>query len=120
MPRTSIRGHSSRVLHSVASAMAAGQCSCRNRAVFVYGSLMEPAVCTVLLGRMPTSRPALLHGYMRCRVVDKAYPAAIPHGGGVIEGLLLDGLSERDQKVRHRCRQPRYRGSSLGTAVPGQ
>jgi gamma-glutamylcyclotransferase (GGCT)/AIG2-like uncharacterized protein YtfP len=62
-------------------------------ALFVYGTLRDPEVCTRLLGRMPQSAPARLQGFIRQAVRGEPYPAIVPEGTRSVEGLLLFGLS---------------------------
>ena len=62
-------------------------------ALFVYGTLRDPEICTRLLGRMPESAPALLHGHVRLAVRGEPYPAIVPDGARTVDGLLLTGLS---------------------------
>jgi hypothetical protein len=98
-------------------------------AVFVYGSLMHPAVVKAIIGRMPCSTPAVVPGYVRRRVIEEAYPACVPvssaavdpsstggggGGGGVavaaaaataevdspeVRGLLLHDCTERERCI---------------------
>ena len=70
-------------------------------AVFVYGSLMHPAVCEAIIGRVPPSTPATVPGYARRRVAGEAYPACVPTaGGGVgVEGLVLSGCTAQERAV---------------------
>lgn len=45
---------------------------------FVYGTLMADEVVRVLINRVPTTRPATLHGYRRYRIKNAVYPAILP------------------------------------------
>lgn len=45
---------------------------------FVYGTLMADEVLNLLIKRVPTHRPAVLHGYTRYRIKNRVYPAIIP------------------------------------------
>jgi gamma-glutamylcyclotransferase (GGCT)/AIG2-like uncharacterized protein YtfP len=64
--------------------------------LFVYGTLQDPGICRVLLGRMPESAWAALDGYVRLAVRGEAYPAMVPKTAGRVEGLVLTGLSEAE------------------------
>ena len=63
--------------------------------LFVYGSLVDPAVlarvCGGRVGAFP-SEPAVLDGHRRVFVAGAWYPTLVPRAGGRVEGLLLDGL----------------------------
>ena len=61
--------------------------------LFVYGTLREPGICGGLLGRVPESVPAILHGYVRHDVRDEVYPAIIPQAGNSVTGLVYENLS---------------------------
>ena len=61
--------------------------------LFVYGTLREPGICGGVLGRVPGSVPAILHGYVRHGVRGEAYPAIIPQAGSSVRGLLYENLS---------------------------
>jgi len=64
---------------------------------FVYGTLMEPQVLSLVSGEHFNSfrlRPAVLHGYRRVRVADATYPGIYPAEGSEVQGFLARGLSE--------------------------
>ena len=61
--------------------------------LFVYGTLRDPAICGGLLGRVPGSSPAILHGYVRHDIRGEAYPAIIPQAGSSVSGRLYEDLS---------------------------
>lgn len=65
-------------------------------ALFVYGTLRDPEVCLRLLGRMPTSSRAVLHGYARLKIRGERYPAMVPDETRNVDGLFLTGLSEAE------------------------
>jgi gamma-glutamylcyclotransferase (GGCT)/AIG2-like uncharacterized protein YtfP len=64
--------------------------------LFAYGTLTDPEICGGLLGRMPTSIPAVLRGYARHDVRGEAYPAIVPQHGGSVRGRLYGDLSAGD------------------------
>ncbi|CAM9662340.1 unnamed protein product [Choristocarpus tenellus] len=70
-----------------------------SKTLFVYGSLMQPEVLQVLLGRVPPTNKGILHGYHRYRIKEQVYPAIFPCEGSSVEGLLLPGLSPREQYI---------------------
>ena len=56
--------------------------------LFVYGTLMVPAVMQAVTGRLFESVPATLSGYTRYRVKRHVYPGIIPTEFGYVDGLL--------------------------------
>jgi len=61
--------------------------------LFTYGSTMIPAVMQRLTGRRPESIATTLHGWQRRRVIDEAFPAAVPMNGESINGIIWKSLS---------------------------
>ncbi len=64
-----------------------------DRALFVYGSLLDGAHRASLLGGEVAGARARLEGYARLRA---RYFYIVQRAGAVVEGLVLDGLKERD------------------------
>lgn len=62
--------------------------------VFVYGTLLDPAVFVRFAGRAPLRRAAraLLPGYRRVYLRGTTYPTLLP-GTGAVAGLLLPRLA---------------------------
>lgn len=58
---------------------------------FFYGSLTDPDVLALVLGR-PRARavPAVLRGWRRWRVAGEAYPLIAPAPGERVEGVAVD------------------------------
>lgn len=69
--------------------MAAASC-------FVYGSLLAPEVLLALLGRVPTHKPALLRGFRRYALRDRAYPGVVRVPEACVHGNVLLGLAPRE------------------------
>lgn len=74
--------------------MAAASC-------FVYGSLLAPEVLHALLGRVPTHKPALLRGFRRYALRDRAYPGVVrvPESAApdaFVHGNVLLNLAPRE------------------------
>lgn len=68
---------------------------------FFFGSLLDPEVRTIVVGREPSEsarRPGILHGYRRVRVADESYPALKPQPGGRVAGLVVDDLDEHESR----------------------
>ena len=69
------------------------------REIFVYGTLLWPAVLEVLLRRLPEARPAVINGFARKRVCGQTYPALVKANveipcpsGRVAESPVVTGL----------------------------
>eukprot|EP01043_Picozoa_sp_COSAG02_P027047 COSAG02_NODE_1577_length_11862_cov_13.243135_8_plen_239_part_00 len=78
-------------------------------AVFVYGSLMHPAVVKAIIGRVPQCGPAVVYGHVRRCVIEEAYPACIrveqdspgstPQDSAPVHGLLYHDCTERERHI---------------------
>lgn len=67
--------------------------------LFVFGSLKDPDVLEVVLGRAPGDIecvPAKLRGYRVARLPDESYPVLTESPGGIADGLLLKDLGQED------------------------
>lgn len=61
--------------------------------VFLYGSLMDPAVFARRAGTaapLATARPALLAGFRRVTLRGTPFPTLIKAGGEAVDGLLVE------------------------------
>lgn len=66
-------------------------------ALFCYGSLMDGDVLKlVLAGEIDAvdTRPAQLAGYRCVQLIDETFPILQTQVGGLVDGLLLTGLSD--------------------------
>ena len=89
---------------------------------FFYGSLLDPDVTALVLGRRlpPTAWvPAILPGHARRRIKEGTYPIAVPDPKGSIVGAIVGGLSARDVARLSAYEGPRYRVASLKVRVGG-
>ena len=68
-------------------------------ALFVYGTLINPAERLRLLGRPVDAMPARLPGYTRGQ---KRYFFIARQTGAVVEGAILEGLTPRDLEILDR------------------
>lgn len=66
--------------------------------LFVYGSLLEPALRRCLLARELAAEAASLAGYRAYYLKNQAYPALRPVAGAVTTGLLINGLSGAEMR----------------------
>lgn len=67
---------------------------------FFFGTLMDPDVLGMVLGRDPGpfAANARLDGFARVRVSGEPYPALVAASGGGVEGVLLRSYSEEDDR----------------------
>ncbi len=66
---------------------------------FLFGSLMDPDIAQVVLGRRLAPRElraAVLPGYRRLVVAEETYPALAPCVGARVNGVLLRTVSETE------------------------
>jgi gamma-glutamylcyclotransferase (GGCT)/AIG2-like uncharacterized protein YtfP len=62
--------------------------------LFVYGTLMYPAVFQAVCGASLLGQAATLEGYVRRRVRDAIYPAIVACAGARTTGLLVEDLDD--------------------------
>lgn len=60
--------------------------------LFVYGTLMMPAVLAAVCGQSLTARPAALADYARYQLRERVYPAIVASPGATTCGLVCEGL----------------------------
>ena len=67
--------------------------------LFFFGSLMDLDLLALVIGRPVddlATAEAALHGFERRRAVGESFPVIVPHPGGWVDGLLVDGLTAAD------------------------
>ncbi len=62
--------------------------------LFIYGTLLMPAVRDAVCGRHFDTHPASLADFARYRLRQRVYPAIVPEPGASTAGLLCEGLDE--------------------------
>ena len=80
--------------------------------LFFYGTLLDPDVQTLVLGRAlgPAElAPANLPHYRRVYIAGRAYPMILPHRGGAVDGAVAAHLSRDDM-----ARIALYEGDDYG------
>ena len=65
--------------------------------LFLYGTLRHRPLLEVVLGRSPEIRPARLAGFRVMAVRGETYPAIREAPGEVADGVLLTGVTAKDQ-----------------------
>jgi Gamma-glutamyl cyclotransferase, AIG2-like len=67
--------------------------------VFFFGSLMDRELLALVTGRAADDLlidAAIVHGFARRRARDESFPLLVPHPGGRVEGVLVEGLTPAD------------------------
>jgi gamma-glutamylcyclotransferase (GGCT)/AIG2-like uncharacterized protein YtfP len=85
--------------------------------LFVYGTLLDPALVTRLTGVPAMLRPASIAGWRRVRLGDTPYPTLVRARGRVDGALLLADL--RAFRRLHAYEGSRYRLTRLRARVAG-
>ena len=67
--------------------------------MFVYGTLMAEEVVRVLIGRSPSSSPAVLPNHQRFSIKRRVYPAILPVDGKEVSGKVFKGITGRELNV---------------------
>ncbi|CAO5232051.1 putative gamma-glutamylcyclotransferase [Frankia sp. AgKG'84/4] len=69
--------------------------------LFVYGTLMFPAVVSTLIGRVPAMEPAHARGWRPAPLRDRVYPGLVRGEGGdpAAAGRVLRGLTAQERTV---------------------
>jgi len=76
--------------------------------LFGYGTLTLPGVLEAVAGVCARGEPALLHGYALVRLAGSSYPGIVPRRHGVVRGVLLHGLDERQLRRIDAYEGPAY------------
>ena len=91
--------------------------------LFVYGTLMMPAVLDAVCGRRFATRPATLADFGRYRLRRRVYPAIVAEAGAITAGLLCEGIDAAlwphldDWESELYCRQPVVVRDSAGAVL---
>ncbi|VVB04396.1 unnamed protein product [Arabis nemorensis] len=64
--------------------------------IFVYGTILEPAVAAVILHRAADTVPAVLHGYHRYKLKGRSYPCIVPFEAGRVNGKVITGVTDAE------------------------
>ena len=67
--------------------------------LFVYGTLMFPAILKGLTGKDFRSEKAILHGFKRTRVTNCDFPAVFPEQNYNVQGLVVFDVDEKSMQV---------------------
>ncbi|MCM3886952.1 gamma-glutamylcyclotransferase family protein [Frankia sp. R82] len=78
------------------------------RPLFVYGTLMFPAVLTVLLARVPRMEPVAVSAWRAACLLQRPYPGLVPDPGARTCGQLLLGLDDAEVAILDAFEGPAY------------
>ncbi len=88
--------------------------------LFVYGTLLDPAVLGRVIGRDPGrlgGRPATAEGWCRLRVKGRSYPTLRRAVGQSVAGRLITGLTATDLARLGRYEGPEYRLADIDATL---
>lgn len=91
--------------------------------LFVYGTLRDPAMLALVLGRAVDPRNVLAAtapGWVAASLPGRSYPGLRPAPGGAVEGLLLRGLSPFELDLLDRFEGAEYRRAVLPVITDGE
>jgi len=81
--------------------------------LFAYGTLLVPEIIGELIGRVPDSVPATLHGYVRKLMRGQVYPGVTAAAGQSVTGLIYSGLSPRELEILDQYEGEAYAAQRL-------
>jgi gamma-glutamylcyclotransferase (GGCT)/AIG2-like uncharacterized protein YtfP len=76
--------------------------------LFVYGTLMAPALWRSIVAGNYCFEEGVLHDYLRKKVSGEVYPGLIPSTGASVKGILYYTITDRDT-----CRLDTFEGSDF-------
>jgi hypothetical protein len=91
-------------------------------AFFFYGTLLDPDVMALVIGRrLPPSAfvPAVLPGHSRRRAKGMTYPIVVRDPADEVLGAVVGGLTSRDVARLAAYEGPGYRIASLKVRIAG-
>ncbi|KAG6408219.1 hypothetical protein SASPL_131223 [Salvia splendens] len=85
--------------------------------VFVYGSLLADDVVRALLGRVPSSSPAVLPNHQRFSIKERVYPAIIPVEDKKVDGRVLLGITPPELHILDEFEDFEYERETVDVIV---
>jgi gamma-glutamylcyclotransferase (GGCT)/AIG2-like uncharacterized protein YtfP len=86
--------------------------------LFVYGTLLREDILRKVIGFVPASEPATLHGYRRMRMLDKPWPVIRPALTAKVSGRVLTGLNRRHLHQIDRYEGKGYKRKRVRVRLP--
>ena len=90
------------------------------RPLFVYGTLRDPDVLELVLGRVLAGAAATAPGYRAVGMPGRSYPGLRRQPGATAEGLLLSGLSGTDLALLDLFEGEEYSRGDIEIIVTGR
>ncbi len=87
--------------------------------VYAYGTLQEPDVFRLIVGRSIAGAAALLEGHARFRLRNKVYPAIVAQPGQSVPGLLYTGVTTAELARLDEYEGPLYERRELRVSSAG-
>jgi hypothetical protein len=90
---------------------------------FFYGSLLDPDVTALVIGRRMPPRawvPATLAGFSRRKARGVSYPVAVRDPKGTVRGAVVCGFSKREVERLAAYEGPRYHTVPLKVRIGGR
>ncbi|KAH6790956.1 AIG2-like induced family protein [Perilla frutescens var. frutescens] len=85
--------------------------------VFVYGSLLADDVVRALLGRVPSSSPAVLPHHKRFSIKGRVYPAIVPVEDKKVVGKVLLGITPPELHILDEFEDVEYERATVDVLV---
>ncbi len=81
--------------------------------VFVYGTLLVPAMMETVVGRRLESTLATLQGYCRSGLTGCYYPGIVPAVGTQVAGLVYHGVEDQELERLDFFEGPEYQRQTV-------
>ena len=70
--------------------------------VFFFGTLLDPELSGIVIGRQISMSPAKLIGYECLKVAGEDFPMIVAEAGAVVEGALFEGITDVElERIQH-------------------
>jgi len=86
--------------------------------LFAYGTLQNPRIMELIVGRALRGSPASLGGYVRYRIIDRVYPAIVTAPGWDVPGLLYSGITPDELRRLDDYEGPLYERLLVTVSTP--
>lgn len=86
---------------------------------YAYGTLQEPSILELIVGRSLVGMAAVLEGHARFALRDKVYPAIVAQPGGRVSGFLYSGVTLSELERLDVYEGPLYERTELSVMCSG-
>jgi len=87
--------------------------------VFVYGTLLDPAIQREVIGRQHPGIPAILRDYQRYRLRNYSFPGLVAEAGAEVGGIVLK-VNPAELKALDEYEDPFYERRLLTVEAGGE